>query len=621
MPREQQQALSMAIEETIQQQKVLIAEAGTGTGKTFAYLIPALMSKKKVVISTGTKSLQDQLFYQDLPFLRKVLAAPIKIALLKGRANYLCKYRIENCLRTKTVLSQELLSQIEQIRATAPSTRFGETSEIKDIPEDSSVWPQVTSNADNCLGQDCEFYSDCYLVKARRRAMDADIVIVNHHLFFADLSLKQHDFGELLPKTEVFVLDEAHQLPDIAGQFFGERTTSRQLTELTRDTETEVQKIASDLNQVFQVIERLKIAIHTMRTALGEPGLRAPWVTVSAKADLKEAVLHLLDELTFFKEILEKAKERSKGIENCWMRASELCTQFLRLTGETPLDQIHWFEVFSQSFVLHFTPLSIAKEFQLHMNLQAQSWIFTSATLSVASDFTHYKEKMGLEEARSMTFNSPFDYEKQSLLYVPRGLPDPNHKNYTELMIMAILPVLAISKGRTFILFTSHSALKIASTIIEKHIEYPLLVQGTQPKSELLEQYKKLGNAVLLGTGSFWEGIDVRGEALSCVIIDKLPFTMPDDPVQKARSLALRKSGKNPFFVQQLPEATIMLKQGAGRLIRDIQDYGVLVICDPRIVAREYGRIFLQSLPSMPRTRYIEQVEYFFKQREESIKI
>lgn len=611
-PRRVQQQLATAIEEAIADDSLLIAEAGTGIGKTFAYLVPTLNSGKKVIISTGTKNLQDQLYQKDLPLIRKALALPKKIAILKGRSNYLCKYRIEQIPQeNKVLLTKDHLNQLEIIRRQMGKTQFGDTNEIVEIPEDSPVWFYATSTVDNCLGQECPLFKDCYLVKARRKAIEADIIVVNHHLFFADLILKDDGLGDLLPDVDVIVMDEAHQVPEIASQFFGIRISSRQLQELAIDTELEYIREARDAKQLQKASERLKKSIKDMRLAFGENEQRKPWNLLASKESLQKAIQKVSEELTFLRDVLKEHASRSKQLESCWQRAVELLEQFELLTGNTPKAQIHWCEVFSKSFIIHFTPMQVAKQFDGFIKEKSRSWIFTSATLAMNGDFSHFIAQLGLDDARQIKLDSPFDYEKQSLLYLPRYLPDPNDETYTETMLSSVIPVLKSSQGRAFLLLTSHRAVRIAAQRLEQALDYPIFVQGDMGKNQLLEQFKKTQGAILVGTTSFWEGVDVRGAALSCVIIDKLPFVVPNDPVLKARSEQIKQSGGDPFYDYQLPNTAIMLQQGVGRLIRDPLDRGVLMICDPRLITREYGRLLLGSLPKIPKTRDLEKVEAF----------
>jgi ATP-dependent DNA helicase DinG len=621
-PRAQQQAMAESVARTLDNEGLLIAEAGTGTGKTFAYLVPALLysqkSGKKVMISTGTKNLQDQLFHRDLPTVREALAVSASVALLKGRANYLCHHRLEMLEGRR--LRPEQQDQLARIRTWLGRSERGDIAELGVIPEGAPIWPMVTSTTDNCLGGDCPAFSECFVVKARKDAQAADVLVVNHHLFFADMALRDEGFGEVLPGVNAFIFDEAHQLPDVASTFFGLNFSGRQLTELGRDTLVEVHTEAPDVDTIQAGITKLEKATRDFRLALGTDVRRASWATVAELPAMKTATDDLLEALGRLEKELETLAERGKGLERCWRRCLELkmrLGQFVDGVGDSDGPAtIQWFETHARGFVMHMTPLEISETFRAYVDKQRSAWIFTSATLAVGDSFKHFSRELGIEDANAELWGSPFDFEQQAMLYVPTDLPQPNTPDYTPAVIDAALPVIKASGGRTFFLVTSYRALNQIAERLEGNIDYPLLVQGTLPRAELLERFRELGNAVLVGTSSFWEGVDVRGEALSCVIIDKLPFSSPGDPVLQARLDAMREQGLNPFFDYQVPQAAIALKQGVGRLIRDVQDRGVLMICDPRLFGKSYGRIFRNSLPPMPVTRVLADVEQFFRRTE-----
>jgi len=612
-PRESQQKMAEAIEKAIEFHSELIVEAGTGTGKTFGYLIPIFLSQKKTIISTGTKNLQDQLFFTDIPVIKKIFSFPLKVVLLKGRANYLCKQRVERNKQEGLFVSRHLVSELYTIDAWAKTTETGDISELSTVAEDSAIWPSVTSTSDNCLGQECPFYQGCFIVKARTEALTADIVVVNHHLFFADRALQEEGFGELLPGAEVVVFDEAHQLPDIASQFFSTQLTSRQLMELTHDTLAESAESANDMRELPEKAHQLQTILHDMRLMMGPELRRLPWPDPLPHL-FKTHIQSVKDILQSLEEILKIAAVRSKGLENCWRRSLELMTRFHLLTGNAPPNIIHWYETYPQSFTLQFTPMIVADSFRAYLEEKKRTWIFTSATLAVKNSFQLFIDSLGLQKALQLQLSSPFNYQQQAILYVPRHLPDPRKADYMDHWLEAVIPVLELTEGRTFLLFTSYRAMEYAHELLKDRVSFPLLLQGTLPKKELIAQFKALKNAVLLGTNSFWYGVDVRGDALSCVIIDKLPFAAPDDPILKARINLLRKQGSDPFYSYQLPNAVLILKQGAGRLIRDIKDRGILMICDPRLVGSHYGEAFLQSLPPMRRTREMTKVNEFWTQ-------
>ena len=610
--RPQQQAMADAVARAIHLNTTLVAEAGTGTGKTFAYLVPAILSGKKVIVSTGTKNLQDQLFHRDLPLVRKALGVSVTTALLKGRANYLCIYRCRLAEEEGRFPTKSLASDFMKVSKWLGKTDAGDIAELTAVPEDSQVWPLVTSTGDNCLGGECPDFKACHVSKARRTAQEADIVVINHHLLFADMAIKEGGFGELLPGANAFILDEAHQLPDIASNFFGRTVSGRQLIELAGDSVTEAVRDAADMKELPQAAERLEYAARDLRLALGNEGQRRPWSEFRAKAKVGEALAAVHDRLATLVEHLALAAPRGKGLERCLERCESLRERLHLFQGEEKADQVYWGEVFTKSYTLNCSPLDIAEPYQQFTAARPAAWIYTSATLAVKDSFDHFKHQLGIAECETAKWDSPFDYRRNAVFYCPEGMPDPNSENYTDKVIEAALPVLEASAGRAFLLFTSHRALKRAAQLLEGRIDYPLLVQGAVPRTRLLERFRQAGNAVLLGTGSFWEGVDVRGDALSCVIIDKLPFAAPDDPLLQARMQAIRRSGGNPFYEHQLPNSVITLKQGVGRLIRDVNDRGVMMLCDPRLVTRSYGRVFLESLPDMTRTRRLEIVRRFF---------
>jgi ATP-dependent DNA helicase DinG len=612
-PRRAQQEMAARIEQALADYSVFIAESGTGTGKTFAYLVPALLSGRKILISTGTRHLQDQLYHRDLPLVRDALAVPVSTALLKGRANYLCRHRLERAATEGPLTGRREQSNLARIREWSTRTRRGDIAEMDAIPEDSELWPLVTSTADNCLGSSCPDYEECFVNRARREALAADVVVVNHHLFFADLALREEGFGQLLPGVEAVIFDEAHQLPEVASNFLGISLGGHQLVSLCRDSIAEDLKEHSGVAGLPAAAQSLERATADFRLAFGVEPRRDAWDRLENAKAVHAALAQVKIRLTDLSAALDQAAGKGQGLANCARRASDLLDRLLMISESTPSDYIAWFEITARSFMLYLTPLDIAAAFRERTGEgKKKAWIFTSATLAVKKSFTHFQAKLGLEQAETGLWDSPFDYARQTLLYIPPGLPLPAVPDYTERVIDAALPVLAASRGRAFLLFTSHRALKAAATRLRDALDYPLLVQGDVPRSELLRRFRELGNAVLLGTGSFWEGVDVRGEALSCVIIDKLPFASPDDPVLQARAAAMEQAGRSPFADYQLPEAVITLKQGVGRLIRDENDHGVLMLCDPRLLSKGYGKTFLASLPPMPLTRSLRDVETFF---------
>jgi len=612
IPRAAQQQMADAVATAIRSRDRLIVEAGTGTGKTFAYLLPAVHSGRKIIISTGTRHLQDQLFHNDLPVIRDALRAPVSTALLKGRTNYLCLHRLALAAGEGGYLSRQQLHELEQIRAWADRTRSGDIAGLGEIPEDSTLWPRVTSTVDNCIGQECEYFRDCFVVRARRAAMEADVVVINHHLLFADMVLREEGFGELLPGVDAIIVDEAHQIPEVASMFFGTSISSHQLHDLIRDIQIEALREAADMSDLPETAQQLEGIVRRIRLALGHADRRVGWADIGGELPVQEPMQELNAALSRLTDRLQVAAERGKGLDSCRQRAAVVLERLRFLMEEPSGETIPWFETQRQSFRLNLTPLNVAPAFTKALEGLPGAWIFTSATLAVGASFDHFALRLGLEEARTLQLESPFDYEHNALLYLPEAMPDPADRRYTQAVVTCARDVLAASQGRAFLLFTSHTALQEAATLLEGTVDYPLLVQGSAPRADLLARFRRLGNAVLLGTSSFWEGVDVRGDALSCVIIDKLPFASPGDPVLQARSDALRRQGRNPFMGYQLPNAVIALKQGAGRLIRDVDDRGVLVLCDPRLRQRSYGRVFLNSLPAMRRTGNLRDIHDFF---------
>ena len=661
--RPAQQRLGDAVAAAFEHGTPLVAEAGTGTGKTYAYLAPALLSGQRVIVSTGTRALQDQLFHRDLPRVRAALGVDAKAALLKGRANYLCWYRLERARSEGRFAAREHVQQLARIHAWSGLTRSGDIAEVEGVPEGSPLWPQVTSTPDNCLGGECPSYGECFVARARQAAQDADLVVVNHHLLFADMAIRQEGFGEILPGAHAFVLDEAHQLPELAAQFFGEHVGARQLNDLARDALAECAEVPGALSVLQEPARTLVQRVRELRLAL-DPLPNRGALEQALQVDGVAPALAALDAaLAGLAEALSPLAEASPGFAAAQARARDQRGRLARiaggamdhvgtahgcdhsdpsLPGQPPRDavgtddsphavtsrsqpwaapteaqdddtpRIRWFELTQTGFTLHATPLDVAAPLAEFRRRSGASWVFTSATLAVAGSFDHFARQVGLEQPESLLEGSPFDYAAQTLAYLPRGLPEPSSRDYTRAVLEAALPVLDASRGRAFLLFTSHRALREAAEWLPTRCRFPLFVQGTLPRHALLEAFRASGDGVLLGAASFWEGVDVAGEALSLVVIDKLPFAAPDDPVLEARLDAIRRSGGNPFRDWQLPSAVIALKQGAGRLIRTHADRGVLMLCDPRLSAKSYGRVFLDSLPAFPRTRELAEVQEFF---------
>jgi ATP-dependent DNA helicase DinG len=623
-PRRSQTEMAKSVASAIAGQTVLMAEAGTGTGKTFAYLVPALLWGGKTIVSTGTKNLQDQLFSRDIPTVRAALKAPVSVALLKGRSNYVCHYHLERTLQNGRLTSRDDVGYLREISRFIKMTSSGDKAELSKVPENAPVWNLVTSTRDSCMGAECQYYQDCFVMKARREAQQADVVVVNHHLFFADVALKDTGVAELLPSANTIIFDEAHQLPDTATLFFGTTVSSSQVLELCRDVLAEGLAHARGGPDWAKVVMAVEKAARDLRLTFPQDSMRLALPQIPTSSDFFPALEKLQLELDGMIDTLEDQAARAETIEACRVRAVDLAAAYKAwkpdpkgkvAAGE---EAVLWVEAFSSSVQLHKTPLSIAPIFSNQREGTPRSWIFTSATLAVKSDFKHFSNQMGLTGEPAMTWPSPFDYEQQGLLYVPNGLPEPNSMGYTDAVIDVALPVIEAAGGRTFFLCTTIRAVKHVSERLRKEfadkgLDYPLFVQGERGRTELLDNFRSAGNGVLVGSQSFWEGVDVRGDALSLVIIDKLPFSPPDDPVLAARIEVMEKQGMNGFMHHQLPETIINLKQGAGRLIRDETDRGVLMICDPRLISKPYGKRIWQSLPPFKRTRLEADVIAFFE--------
>ena len=630
--REQQVEFARAVLEAIESRGVLVAEAGTGTGKTFAYLVPALLAGGRVIVSTGTKTLQDQLFHRDLPRVRQALGVPVDVALLKGRANYVCLHHLEENAHQGMFATREEIVHLQRIRSFAARTMSGDRGECEDVPEGSGAWAHATSTRENCLGSACRHYQDCFVMKARKRAADADVVVVNHHLFFADVALRDEGMADLLPDANTVIFDEAHHLPDLARLFFGQSISTAQVIDLAHDVriaEAQHARESTDMGDAAADVER---SARDLRIALGHAAGRIALSQLRERTAFDRALDALAERLATLALRLRAQEERAEEIRNCRSRADEFAARIGEWReadarpkedayGETAgADVVRWIEAWPQSASLYVTPLDVGRIFHGQMEGGKRAWVFTSATLSVNGDFSHYQSEMGLTEARLLTWASPYDFGSQALLYVPEGLPDPNSEGYVDAVIDAAWPVVRASGGHAFLLFTSLRAMdrghdRLAQRLKSEGLAWPLLLQGSGSKNELLERFRRSPNAILVGSQSFWEGVDVKGEQLSVVVIDRLPFNPPDEPVLAACIERINRAGGNAFMDYQLPRAVIALKQGAGRLIRDEADRGALMICDPRLVDKPYGRRIWKALPPFRRTRSLAEVEAFFGAR------
>ncbi len=618
-PRPEQLAMAHEVADAIVAGHHLVIEAGTGTGKTLAYLVPALLSGQQVIISTGTRTLQDQLFHRDLPMIGAALGRPVTVQLLKGRSNYLCRYRLDSVDNAfEGQVPRYLTGEIRQLKAWAARTHTGDIAEFDGIAEDSLLWPRVTSTVDNCLGSRCDRFDDCHVIAARQAAREADLVVVNHHLLMADLTMKEEGFGDLLPDADTVIVDEAHNFPGVAQGFFNRSLGTAQINDLISDIRREA--IAAGLHgqELDRALDIVQVAAADAKMALPPGDANLAWR--EAGEDFAAAFNGIGEALGALRDQLDEIHQHSAGLERCRDRGGAMMLVAEEIQDTDDDVGLRWIRPGQRNFTANVTPLDSSAEIASLLGARSCTWIFTSATLAVKSDFTHFTSRLGISEIATRQIPSPFAYPEITRLYLPVGLPAPDAFDYTERAVEAMAVAVRASNGRAFLLFTSHRALKRAAEILARRtdFEFPLLVQGTAPRSRLLEQFSRLGNAVLLGTATFWEGVDIRGHGLVLVAIDRLPFASPGDPMLAARLESIRNHGGNPFRDYQLPQAVISLKQGVGRLIRDYDDYGVVMICDPRIIQKSYGRTFLSSLPSMPVTRDIADIEDFFAAKEAS---
>jgi ATP-dependent DNA helicase DinG len=613
-PRAEQIQMAAAVERVLGAKGTLVVEAGTGIGKTLAYLVPALLSGERIIVSTGTKTLQDQLYFRDLPVVMEALGLTTRKALLKGRANYLCLHRMELARTDGRLPSRAAVDELQAVYDWSARSCDGDLSIAPVLSEASGLLPLVTSTTDNCLGAECPRFEQCFVVLARRRAQEADIVVVNHHLLFADMAIKQSGFGEVLPGAAAFIIDEAHQAPETASRFFSVSLSARQIEDLCRDLTAECGELTGALGMLrdplADCLQQLRQLASMMDERLPE---RGSWTELIGDASIRAALQDMDRSVKHLGHTAGQIEGRSRGMDSCIDRIRGLLSCLDRFDAQTATDEVRWFERRGRGFALHITPLDVATTFSAFREHSEAAWLFTSATLAVAGDFSHFTRQLGLQQAATLLLDSPFDYPRHALMWLPQDLPEPRDPQFVERLLDLAVPLLEASQGRAFLLFTSHRSLRRAAELLAQRVDFPLFVQGQQPRSLLLEEFRTSGTGVLLGSASFWEGVDVIGAALTLVLIDKLPFAAPDDPVLEARSELLRRSGGNPFMQLFLPEAVIALKQGAGRLIRDVNDRGVLVICDPRIRTRSYGRIFQDSLPPMRQADSQAEVEQFLR--------
>ena len=613
--RQQQIELAVAVANAVDEQHILLAEAGTGIGKTYAYLVPAILSGKKCIISTGTKNLQDQLFHRDIPQLKQYLGITFKSTLLKGRHNYLCHHRFYRAQQDP--LLQSYHTEFEALQHWIMVSKTGDLGDTDILLQQPQLWPQVTSNTDNCLGNDCQYLAECFINEARKKAQEADIVVVNHHVLLADITLKIAEQGELLPAADSYIIDEAHQFPTIAIPFFSDSISSQQMHTLCQDVDREMQLEAPDMSQLAEQTERVRVQLTFWQQKLKSLPNKISWQQIYADKVQQDTFDTLLAHLEQLEIVLSEAEQRSKGLQQCYqrlLRQRALLSVFQHTETEDNEASILWLEQQSRDLTLHASPQTVGETFQHWCQQQYAAWIYTSATLTVAGRFQHFCRQLALDndETQQLIIDSPFDYQKQSLLYLPTIPVAPQDETYIDYIIHHSRELIELSSGGTFLLFTSFKTLhQVAEALSD--IDNPLFIQGSKPKNVLLDKFRTTSRAVLLGTNSFWEGVDVKGTALSAVLIDKIPFTPPDDPIIQAKIHQIKQQKGNPFTALQIPSAIIQLKQGVGRLIRDYEDYGVLVLCDPRLLNKPYGKLFLRSLPAMPITQDRQHVIDFFE--------
>jgi len=611
--REGQLEMAEAVEAALADKKHLIVEAGTGTGKTLAYLVPAILSGRRVVISTGTKNLQEQLFFKDVPFLEKNLGTPLRVCYMKGRGNYACRQKIYDAETEPVLTGLEEVADFQIIREWEKTTETGDRAEIKTLPESSSAWQKVDARSDLCAGQKCQQFERCFITKMHQKAQESDIIIVNHHLLFADLAVKREDLSGIIPEYYAVIFDEAHDIEDVAGQYFGTGISSYQIEELVRDVSTLARRKefgTVELDNILMILsDRAQHFFNLFVANDGRTGFRAHEAFLELNNDAYHDVLHALELVALQLELLRFGPEETIPLVNRTRDLSRRLEFFMDGSDKT---FVYWIERRGRGTFLQATPIDVSKLLDERLFDRIDTVVLTSATLAVAGDFEFAKTRLGLRNPRSLVVPSHFDYPHQALLYVPQTLPDPRNQAFTAAAAREIIEILDLSKGRAFVLFTSYQSMRLIYDRVSLEVPWETLLQGTAPRSALLDQFRSTANAVLFATSSFWQGVDVPGDQLSCVIIDKLPFAVPSDPVVEARIASIRNDGGDPFNSYQVPQAAIALKQGFGRLIRSRTDRGVLALLDNRVTKTRYGQIFFDSLPDYGFTTKREDVERFF---------
>ncbi len=605
--------MAEAVESALLEKKHLLVDAGTGTGKTLAYLVPAILSGKRVVVSTGTKNLQEQLFFKDIPFLQQHFSRPLNVCYMKGRANYACRQKIYDAEKEPVLAGLEEVADFQIIRDWEKTTETGDRSEIKTLPEHSSAWGKVDARRDLCTGQRCLQFERCFITKMHQRAHESDIVIVNHHLFFADLAVKDGDFGGIIPDYAAVVFDEAHEIEDVAGQYFGVSISNYQFQDVIRDVGGLSRRKQFGSQELDRILDTLRDRSETFFYLFGETdgraGFRGHEAFLETHHEHYMDVLHAIELLGTHLQLIKDAPEESIPL---FRRTQELSQrlQFWMKGGEKTY--VYWIEKRGRGIFLQATPIDVSSLIETKLFDSMNTVVLTSATLAVGGTFEFAEKRLGIKGARLLVVPSHFEYHRQALLYVPQHLPDPRSPAFTAAAADEIVKILNLSRGRAFVLFTSYQQMRVIYDRVSLAIEYPTLMQGTGPRNALLDEFRRTDGCVLFATSSFWQGVDVQGDRLSCVIIDKLPFAVPSDPVVEARIQNIRDEGGNPFYEYQIPQAALTLKQGFGRLIRSSLDRGVLALLDNRITKQRYGQVFFDSLPDYDFTTNLDKVETFF---------